>query len=126
MQSKRLPLGWMYIIRMCVLRSKNGQLCIDTPLMKHGDDQVAFNGQLLGEALEIRKRLIDAVDIRFFISRYIDFDTDFGFDVQPYLHPAYKHFDYVPMLREVMKTKNLKDQRPPPSTETILILKQLK
>ena len=119
MQSKRSPQGWLYIIHMCVLRAKKGQLNLDSPLAKHDDDESLFNGQLVGEALEMRKRLIDAVDARFFEARYLKFETDLAFDVQLYLHPAYKHFDYVPMLREVMNSKCRREGKLPPSVSEV-------
>ena len=104
MQTCRRPFGWYFILQMNAMRMEGGQLCLSSPLVKFSDQDAVYDGVLSGEAFEFRKRQIHEIDKRHYIKRYIDLNCDFVFELQLKLHPAYRDYDYKPMLSELLKT----------------------
>ena len=92
------------------MRSVGGDLHIDSPLKRY-DDGKPYANPLEGHLLQLRKRLIEEIDKRFFL-RYTQL-KDLSFDVMLLLHPAYKNVSYTPMVRAVLsdQAKRLYEKR---------------
>ena len=102
-QTRKMSKGWAYVIEMCTMREE-GVLNKEMPVQKYDcEDATPYQGPLDPVVQEAQNRLIDALDKKFFIPRYVAFTLDILFDCQLYLHPGFKGFDYAPMLEIVMR-----------------------
>lgn len=110
-QSKTKPLGWYNTVHLCVMRS-DGHLNRENPIIRFDDQNLLpYERPLMEECIKFRERLIFEMDKRFFIKKYVELTDDLLFDCQLFLHPAYKTFDYVPMLRKVMSDMALMNSK---------------
>ena len=102
-QTRKLSKGWAYVMEMCTMREE-GALNKNIPLIKYDSEEATpYQGTLESVVKETQDRLVDALDKRFFIPRYVTFSVDILFDLQLYLHPGFKGFNYAPMLEVVMQ-----------------------
>ena len=122
MQGSKRPMGWYYVLKMIRMRSVGGDLHIDSPLKRY-DDGKPYANPLEGHLLQLRKRLIEEIDKRFFL-RYTQL-KDLSFDVMLLLHPAYKNVSYTPMVRAVLSDQAKRQSFPVPTDNEVnqLVLK---